>query len=208
MAQKLKKTLTKKRQAELKRLYRTGEDVGRAVIQHYVEEMRTPIEDDSLQPQTTLTVEEIHFLESTIEEYGIDREDFTRYYNYFNIITGQEHWVNYYTQRYYRGFFKIVSILQATGSDLENLTLLENSLLKDNDEAKKLISNSRAKYNFDLQTIKDLLVKNLKIHVIFAFGNLYLYYVMLKEINDNRKLGIADAYSRHENLRTRIHTTT
>ena len=178
--------------AELKKEYRTGEDIGKAIIRFFIEEMGNSNEDKYQPAQTTLTLEEIHFLESTIEENGPDREDFTRYYNYFSIIKAQEHWVNYYTQRYYRGFFKILAILQATGSDLENLTLLENALFKDNEEAKKLINNSKEKYNYDLQTIKDLLINNLKVHVLFAFENLYLYYVMLQEIENNWKLGIKD----------------
>lgn len=113
MSNKPKSVLTKKRQTELKREYRTGEAVGRAIIKFFVEEMRNPDSENSQTHETTLTAEEINFLQSIVEENEPNREEFIRYYCYYDIITGQEHWVNYYTQRYYKDFFKILSILQA-----------------------------------------------------------------------------------------------
>lgn len=192
MPRKPKEALTKRRQAELKRQYRTGKDIGKAIIKFFVEEMKNPDENIYQPAQTTLTAEEIHFLESTIEDSGPNREEFTRYYNYYHVINGQEYWINYYTQRYYRGFFKVLSILQDAGYDLEHLTLLESLLPKDDRESKKLISNAREKYSFSLKAISDMLVKNVKVHLLFAFGNLYLYSVMMKEIEDNWKLGVED----------------
>lgn len=192
MPRKPKEALTKRRQAELKRQYRTGEDVGKAIIKFFVEEMKNPDENIYQPAQTTLSPEEIHFLESTIEDSGPNREEFTRYYNYYHVINGQEHWINYYTQRYYRGFFKVLSILQDAGYDLEHLTLLESLLPKDNNESKELISSSREKYSLSLRAISDMLVRNVKVHILFAFGNLYLYSVMMQEIENHWKLGIKD----------------
>ena len=191
MARKPKGTLTKKRQAELKRKYRTGESIGKAIIQFFVEEMSNPSEGEAETTNTTLTIEEINFLEKNLEDNGPDRERFIKYYNYYSIIKAQQHWVDHYTQRYYRGFFKILALLQSTEDNLENLNLLESSLLKHNEETEKLLSKSRERFRFDLKAIHDLLVRNLKIHVMFAFLNLSIYNIMLNEIEEHWELGIS-----------------
>ena len=74
---------------------------------------------------------------------------------------------------------------------MEKLNLLESSLLKQNEETEKLISKSRERFCFDLKAIHDLLVRNLKIHVMFAFLNLSIYNIMLDEIEEHWELGIS-----------------
>ena len=183
MARRIKTTLSQKRQAELRRQYRRGQDVGRAFIKYFVEEMRQNSGED-ITP--TLTAEELNFLQTTVEKDGDKREEFITYYTYYKIIAGIQHWIDYYNHMYYRGFFNALSMLQSALPNLKNLCLLVSLSSQNNEEIKE----AKELHTADFEVIDIALISTMREFMEPSLKNLHIYAIMIKAIEDEHSLGI------------------
>ncbi|MBR1438812.1 MAG: hypothetical protein IJ587_09785 [Synergistaceae bacterium] len=175
----MEKKLTVPRQKKLKKEFPNGEAVGRAFVQFYVEQ-RKSYKDHNF--KTTLTIEEINFLRSTL--YMHDDEKIFKSYNVLEQMLRQfTHWFDHFEHIFYHGLFRALAILQIPDRDIQTLNSLNSQAIPD----EKAIKDSIEACSQSIKQITDTLIPNWNELMAFAMKKLYSYSLRIEKLQEITK---------------------
>ena len=168
--------LTVVRQRKLRQEFPTAEAIGRAFVQFYIEQ-RKSYKDHNF--KTTLTVEEINFLRSTLHVRK-DEMIFKSYNVLEQMLRQFTHWIEHFEHIFYHGLFRALTILQIPDRDIQTLNSLKSQAIPNEED----IEESKVACNQSIKQIADTLIPNWDNLMAFAMKSLYSYSLRLEKIQE------------------------